>query len=172
LVLSCTLTFAIGLLAIDARGEESLPGDEAPLVTEFFVAPAAAFRTNADLDFGDYVGIDWELGYMYAKGCAHAQVDLPQGATVVSLVGYIWDQEVAGDVVLSLRRRSASGGGPADVMASVAATSHLQQIVAYPDFTIDFPTVDNRSYTYFLVYCDFLVGGAQRIYTARVGFNR
>ncbi len=155
-----------------AAGQETGEATESPLVTEYFVAPAADFVTNNDTNFFDQMYFQGDLGYVAGRGCAHAPALLPDGATVSSLVGYLWDNDASSVATLYLRRRSATGGGPADDMASVTTSFDTAQVIAYPDFSVSFPVIDNSSFTYFFAYCDITFPSDQRLYVARVGYTR
>lgn len=163
-----------GLLLTVVSALSALP--DAALATEYYVAPAADFRSNQPGDFVPGADIfDWDLGYEMVHECAHAPVVLPQGATVTSMTAYLYDNDNTANIYVNLRRRASTGGGPAENMAAVTSSLDSTSVVPYPDFTIDYAGVDNDAYTYFLVFCSYstldIHLALHRLYAVRVGYT-
>jgi len=168
------LLLAAGLAAAQAQAQVEQGQTLNVPTTEYFVAPAAAFRTNNDVNFLDWLEFDPAQASVSGRGCAHAPVDLPQGASVTSLVVWVLDNDAGGSVTVDLRRRAATGAaGTAFTMASIISTTDSPSVTPYADFTVGNPVVDNENYTYFLVRCDLNDAAYLRhLYVATVGFTR
>jgi len=171
--LSLSLLLAACLVAAAARSQVARDTTLDLPTTEYFVAPGAAFRSNNDVNFGDYLDFDTVHGGASGQGCAYAPVDLPQGSTVSSLTAWIFDNDAGGSVSVDLKRRAATGSDPASVMASVLSSIDSPSVLAYPDFSVNYSVIDNENYTYFLVRCDFgILAGLRLLYMVKVGFTR
>jgi len=172
-LLPLTLSFAAGLLATGAQSQVARDTTLNAPTTEYFVAPAAAFRSNNDVSYGDYLDFDPVQGSVSGRGCAYAPADLPQGATVSSLVIWVLDNDAGGGVTVDLRRRAATGADAAFAMASTFSSADSPSVTPYVDFSVSNAVVDNDNYTYFLVRCDLGTDpGLRRFYSASVGYTR
>lgn len=147
------------------------------VVTSFDVVPAADFRSNNDLDSWDetlFVVADGYIttgDYTSGAGCACAPAALPNGATAVSIVAWLVDNDAAADFTVQLKRRAASGAGPAATMAAVTTSGSGSTVTPYPDFTVDFPAIDIDGYSYFLEFCSWSASGLHRLYAVSIGYT-
>jgi len=76
-------------------------------------------------------------------------VHLPNGAVVTELRAWVYDNDPSGDVIVTLKR--CSNGGGADTIASVASSSESSSVQTLTASSINYATVDNYSYHYFIV---------------------
>ena len=118
------------------------------------IVPGAAFISdgfdpNSSL-FSFFTG--YIRGTSAADGCVRAPVQLPDGATVVNLFGYLYDDDSASNITLTLRRKQNAGTFPSEEMAAVS-TSGDSTSVQIPGDTVDFGEVNTMAYSYFLTTC-------------------
>ena len=97
-------------------------------------------------------------GYAYYA----ASLPLPNGATITKLVGYYFDQCGGSDLVLTLFRCLLEDSS-CEVMGLVASSGSMGSYRYAEDLTIDYPVVDQQSYSY-IAYLE-LPGGCAEFLT-------
>jgi len=120
-----------------------------------YIVPAAAFTSDGfdpDSHFFNFFG-GFIKGTDAAYGCMVAPVQLPDGATVVNLFGYLYDNDDTRDVELALRRQPNSTTASGETMASVSTTGDFTHVQIPGDTTVINEVVNNSSYSYYLTVC-------------------
>lgn len=116
--------------------------------------PAAAFMPYEDgYDYenhGRYLKYLHDPNGMLALGSFYAPVELPHGATVTRVTYYYYDTYVGGSGGgINLQRTQFEGDY--ENMAGIGIGNLGQGYSSYPDDTIDYATIDNSHYSYWVV---------------------
>lgn len=135
-----------------------------PTTTRYYSIPTVAWRpSNSSVDFRIVVGgtILWTL--TSGDVSFFAPVYLPHGAVVTEFRAWLYDNAMIADFDVYLFRQAEK---VTEQMASVTTSGHSTDVVQYYDSSIDYPTVDNQNYAYFvcgILNADFQELGQMRI---------
>lgn len=128
-----------------------------PVGTTQVVVDSAAFRADIDVNFG--FAHDFLDGYVTninggAPMCAAAPLVVPNGVSITSVIGDVYDGSAGQTVSLSLYR-NPRGSASTTLMALVdtGAASATPFNVAITNSTISTPVVDSTQNGYFLAVC-------------------
>jgi hypothetical protein len=165
-VLDATDNVGIGVAAPDEKlvvsGNIAIPAANAYRYTapktRYASIPALAFNTEGQyhrttLAGGIYIG-DGTAG---VQGNLYAAVDLPDGAVVTTLDGYVVDNDATASrdiAYVQLWRQSGAVGtlfGTATLLGQTTGTSGASTLIQrISTSSISLPVIDNANYTYYL----------------------
>lgn len=139
-------------------------------------APTVFNSITPDLyEFGTNIAADW-YGYFRSGGTAFGyatvQVNLPDGAVVTELRGWIFDNVTTNPVRVQLIRQqlgSSAIANMATIESDVAtAINAVQNLVETNIFNA---TIDNANYAYFLIFTGLQNSQDTRLYGSRITFT-
>lgn len=168
------------LMAVTLAAAGQATGPDAVQESSSILVPAAEF-VDEGLTAFDFA-YDEPGGYTYlitdTLACMQAPVYLPDGATVNSFGGYVYDDDPAGRIrYIELRRVSYLPGAAtnSEVMAetSTANEDAAAVVVFAPAGTLNFALVDTSVYVYYAVVCmDGGPGDILRLYAVEATYSQ
>jgi hypothetical protein len=143
------------------------------------VIPAAAF---VDDGFGDQsYGLTFSSAYVYPYGpggveasfCMQAPVYLPDGATVTTFSGHVYDNDPDADIWrVELRRAAYTSLAGSTAMANAPTSGASSAFQATLDNSIVNAVVDNEAYAYFAAVCTGTSNANLRLYAVQVFYTQ
>ena len=137
--------------------------------------PAAAF-IPAYVNDGE--ALQFYEGYIYSVSglaCARAPVNLPDGAVIDQLVGFLWDDNPDQLLFLDFKRTDYLSGETTR-LARVQSSVKIPAIQLARETSINFPNVNINRYAYWLLIClPVWAEGSptvqQRLYAVRIAIH-